>query len=443
MEKKARGILSGVLAAVLATLAITLAVAAPAPASAVEVGAGGLTRPDKPAGSQRWGYSYLNAPPKQDSGTGVVATGVGGWQGGPYFVSRYVKAFSSGYSLADPMRFLISEPQISTGSTTTQKFWSLSLAAKGIVDNRSGTQRAGYRLCQNLADCQTLDSRITTVPVVQSRARCSDTEWTASANVRILRVDVNRGDSTTGYGNDVNWGSFAVSLPMFGTTTTQLRAEQAGGCRYLISMEFNACYYPINSGSASAVCKAMYWGAEEYFKGTNDKGYDPGDLTTDLCSADITVSPECPFVNPDTDGTNFEQVCGNPPAMEWLSWSWVPPTIGHYTRCLFQPANGWDRGGDISAAYEDSALSAIAASVDEAAHAFDIPETCGRISGSGSGIWSSVDLNTCNWDWAGQLKTFIGWAVVLYGGYSILLFVIRTITGVVNRKSVEPVEADD
>jgi len=164
-----------------------------------------------------------------------------------------------------------------------------------------------------------------------------------------------------------------------------------------------------------------------------------------LICTQANAHPDCVYLgNPDNvDGSSFSQVCAYAPVFTWGDWSWLKDFVGHYARCLTVPINGWDRENEIGPAWEKGAGGEISGQLTQLGNQIAIAETCGSLM-QGTGSWAALSINTCSWNsWGGTLKGVLSIGVLMAGGFFIVGFVVRTILGVVSRKTPSPIAGDD
>jgi hypothetical protein len=126
--------------------------------------------------------------------------------------------------------------------------------------------------------------------------------------------------------------------------------------------------------------------------------------------------------------------------MAWLDFNWIPATVGFYSQCLFRPANGWDRDKWVDSSWKASPAASILGTITGTVSALDVGETCGNLLGQGSGQWAQLQVNSCSWTWAAQVKIALGVVITLGSAWYLISFIIRCISGVVNRKVPEILE---
>lgn len=265
---------------------------------------------------------------------------------------------------------------------------------------------------------------------------CSSTQWALPAN--IIRRDIEGaylstvGQNTEGF----NWGGITLGT-----------AFSVQNCPYVHRITLSMASYRGNGGMR--VARQFTWGANVAMSNEGaGREYVSGPLTGDghkasLCNlpSGATISPECIWIPGvgGVDPTDFDSVCAQPPVMEWLSWSWIPATIGHFAKCLFAPAGGFDREGKMKAAWESGPAGQIVAPITSTVSAFYYTETCGPLVNGRSAL-GNMSVNTCGWNsWGGPVKIALGVLISLMFGLWLIGFIVRTVSGVVNRKTPSPV----
>lgn len=219
--------------------------------------------------------------------------------------------------------------------------------------------------------------------------------------------------------------------------------SMAEDCPYLVEVKLWVCTWsgnhPSTSGCAESTWRAEWWRDGKLYISNNAD--DPGVI---LCK----VFPENPgcfdVLNPPVrDGSNFDEACADAPTVAWNDWSNLGAWIGHYARCLFVPLNGFDRGGWVASAWDQSAGGALATLAAEVASALTWTDSCGVLfSGDAGGF--DLELDTCSWmEWSGPVRTIFGAGVVLMGGWFIAMQVMGTVLSVVNKRVQNPLKGDD
>lgn len=126
-------------------------------------------------------------------------------------------------------------------------------------------------------------------------------------------------------------------------------------------------------------------------------------------------------------GTQFDIVCASPPPFEWLSFTWLPAFMEHYTNCLFVPQEGFPVG-QVQAAISESAIGQTQQLVSEFRQRLPGSDTCGVIVNGNGTILNGFVIDTCSWSWAPPIKSFVGGAVICFAVISGAFLIIRTVT---------------
>lgn len=275
--------------------------------------------------------------------------------------------------------------------------------------------------------------------------RCQTTEWATSRTARYGGLN----GSYPG-GSYLNAGAFADSTErthQFNGYINVATSPQATDsvCPFIHSVQTIVCKWV--AGSTGEVygedytCHGTTWSAEQWF---TKKPYKPEPPLVQVCLAPGIEHADCAFILPDqyVDGTDFDQVCAGAPAPAWLDFSWLPNFVGHYARCLFAPANGFDRGSWISTNWESSAAGDIGASVAEVADSFAFSSSCGVLFSTSAIV--PLTINTCDWNaWAGPLRLIVGIGVLVLFCWWAVGFLTSSILSIVNRKMPNPLTHGD
>lgn len=227
---------------------------------------------------------------------------------------------------------------------------------------------------------------------------------------------------------ELTWTRFKESGAWTGVSSTS--------CAYIVSITLRVCTF---FEGEPAGCLYMEWNADRWRTHTAYPGGDDEGLNL-VC----TLYPDTPgcyeVLNPTVvDGSDFNAVCGSPPAPAWLDFGWLPEFIGYYAHCLFVPANGWDRLGWQATAWDASPLGGIADVLTELQTSLAISETCGPIGGD-AGHGFNFTMSTCTWTWAAPMKNVLTLAIVIGIAWWVITFVTRMVIGIPNRKVVDPTD---
>ncbi len=254
----------------------------------------------------------------------------------------------------------------------------------------------------------------------------------------------------------VNGGSGRQSTPSadgknlftgFGSITASTLS--ATTCPYVVYITNNIGVY---TGGTTPTWSTWVWYADNARISAAVPAWNP---TTDICKdpQGTTLNPvaaDCPFLKGGvTDPTDPKQVCANPPTFTapdlvtffnnffptfsswWLFWG----------KCMFVPAGGFgfDRQGVLASAWSHSAASTAASAVGGLYSAAQITESCGPLV-NGSGKWSTMQLNTCNWSGFGAYsKPVLTVAITVLFGWWAVGFVVMCVTGIIQKKTPTPV----
>lgn len=237
--------------------------------------------------------------------------------------------------------------------------------------------------------------------------------------------------------------AYDLTLPIVnGTEYTWTRTDNlvlASGatettCPFLVRAFVSVCTWQID-GSTGYSCSNVEWKwsqmkrGYDYAEGTPEEGLCVAGNYWQGCN-DILYPPII-------DGTDFNQVCGDPPPMEWLNFNWLPSVIGYYSGCLFVPANGWDSQGLIADRWESSAVSDLGSVFSSLATSMQFSESCGvLISAPIHG--NPVTIDTCTWTWAGLIHALLTVTLWLWFGIWAVNFIASSLIGVVNKKTPSP-----
>jgi hypothetical protein len=220
----------------------------------------------------------------------------------------------------------------------------------------------------------------------------------------------------------------------------------ASSCPYLVSMTVGAEPRETASGTGTrslgatdltrapilgttppnAYSQYQVWKAQNFYY-----GFPRSDSTPefDLCTrGDVgNYSTECPYYDGVADEWGTFDACANAPQAEWLSYSWVPKVISHWSRCLFTPLQGFDTAG-VEAAFTASPITDAIDQTSAALASFSWSEGCGVVINDAPIFTESFDVNTCSMgDWS-VAKGFLSIVILLFGGIFALLSVIATTT---------------
>lgn len=213
------------------------------------------------------------------------------------------------------------------------------------------------------------------------------------------------------------------------------------GCDYVERIENWVCGWPPPLKVFS--CELHEWSGDRWRDNHEYSPLSPEDLLCESPGGSVVgFDPDCidilfpPYVDP----TDFGAVCGDAPTWAPPGWDvpqYVPSLIGflgewfaHYGRCLFVPEGGFDRHGLVAEAWEFTAGGEAAEVFDHIVAAMEVSGYCGVIA-EGDIQGADFIIDTCAWSWAVPLRDFLFWAILLFGGFSILMFIVRVVLAVV------------
>lgn len=231
------------------------------------------------------------------------------------------------------------------------------------------------------------------------------------------------GDRQVSYGasnQEYNVSLQDVNSYPIGTTDWHAVQDCSGG---IVAIHATVCVWRT---AIAYDCHVMHWVAAQYRSGTNKyTGQSPDQA---LCAKDATRD-YCTAVPGRLDGTDFQTVCGNPPALSGpFDIGGVFAGIGYYAYCLTVPINGWDADGSIPAAWNSGPVGQLTG-----AFSSSVPDgiACGQVAVIPV-FGNNIVLNTCPVDFApGFVKTVVGWVMVL----GIAALIVRRILWVAGSKS--------
>lgn len=216
-------------------------------------------------------------------------------------------------------------------------------------------------------------------------------------------------------------------------------------CPYLVEVGVNVCRWTGFSFLART-CTMAIWKYDDYIAHTP---YTDPDPLTDACSQqpdNNALEVYCyPIEHPEfTDYALFENACPNPPAAEWLSFTWIPEAIGYYAQCLFVPQGGGDANGEVRAALGKSAVGVMVDQMGQLGSTLDVAESCGTLVDATGQIVPLV-IDTCDWTWASPVKLLLSAVLWVLFAVWVLYFVTSLLRGLVNRRTPSPLSegADD
>lgn len=216
----------------------------------------------------------------------------------------------------------------------------------------------------------------------------------------------------------------AVSWTTEGTITT---GAEAADCPYIVSMLIVVCVY-VGHDPDEYGCTDMQWISERFNEGRTYSGSEGGTPEESMCALYPATEGCYEVLNPPrVDGSDFDVVCADPPALEGiLDFTWLPEVIGHYAECLFVPVNGWDANGRIAEAADSVLIDDVFDGFWVLADALWIdPNQCGNLIGPvPDGPLQGFAVDTCDLgsQWT-PLRTALEWGVWIVGGFFVVTFI--------------------
>lgn len=215
-------------------------------------------------------------------------------------------------------------------------------------------------------------------------------------------------------------------------------------CERILQLTLNVCGYQVDG--FKYVCTDHRWTADRFKANTpyDSANADPREgWQHDLCVADPRAS-NCPdFIK--VDGTDFSQVCANPPAWSWTGGAdSLGATVGFYAKCLFFPQNGFDEAGLIQSTFASSSAGSIQDSLIRITSTFKYSQSCGVVADF-SGTPTGGVIDTCAWNGQGwnTARTVIAIGLWLGFGWWLANFIATNTTGLVTGKSATPIADGD
>lgn len=372
--------------------------------------------PNRPPRTDRPGAGFIYGVPTSFFGTTPLFEGVGGYLvgipspgnsgTGNTFTSTGTNAdLPAGYLGVMPSIFTLSEPYLASGRVR------VGLIGQNLPMDQTKYRGANYCLGNSTA-CGTSTPHNFTM-------NCATTAWS-----KTFTTVTNSGLSANG-----------TSLPPANYSVDM------GSCQFLQSLSFA---YITCTGVNSCTKRHAMWSAEQWWNARTSYPVKPGDELWHLCQGPESInSPECVYVDP-PDELTFEQACANAPATDILNWSWLGPWVAHYARCMFVPPQGWDHNSSIQSAWDDGTPGQVTGAVLTIVDTFNFNESCGMLMGTGTAaeILPNLNIDTCSWTWGYPLKPWVAAAIIAAGGWWVIRFYLRSIVGVVNRKTVTPLDSE-
>jgi len=407
MKKRTAFVMVTIIAAALSVAVMpTAANAATAPPA---------TRPASPGAGYAWGAPHSSLPNAAECTDNVFPTS-GGWGKRTFPVTDAWPSRVFNDTKTIPWVFRLEEPCITATNV-------LNFGGRGTrLAPDTGVTRSAQIGFGNGVPITTAPhpSGSTLTQATDGYVECATTEWSLAANRTKRNMSagsyLNMSGSTV-HDQAIGPNGFFATL---GTT-----------CPYIVSISLRYVDMTANEGYAQAY--TTWWFAETFFQSPAYKGYDKGDPLVTLCSVPGVNSSDCAYLDPDINGTSFDEMCANQPSTAWLDFSWIGPVIGHYARCLFVPANGWDPDATLTTAWENSMPMNTINTLEGVGSEWDWGEGCGPIV-DGSAVFDGFVLNSCSWSsWAGDAKVYLriviiglaAWAIIMWVAHQAVIVFIR------------------
>lgn len=396
------------LAALLATAALVFL--AVTPASALDPLTG---RPPAPSPAHKWGIPWSELTNwgtlLPDAATDELGYEYGGWvTQSPFLTFRTRSTFPT--SPTTPVLATLQEPGIFNGQLSVPVTWFFYPDNRpgavfpdgsiGNADTSPATQEDAYVLCAG-SEWQTMAG--------------TKRPWTGTSGM-ILDGTTKKGGASAGNG------------------------VTAFTCPYIQLIQINVCTQRVNSdNSVTATCEQWRWLADAAYRQNKYDKYNP----TALCDtepAGVAVSPDCLFIIGVDDPTDFDTVCAGAPLFDLLDPTWFSRSVGHFSRCLFNPIAGFNADGQVTDAMAEFPYNDIIADVQNLGAVFTFDETCGQLFPAPQGFLSSLRINTCDWGtFSPVMKTSLTWLIVVMFYTWAVTFVISTLVGLFGRGDKSPV----
>jgi len=261
-------------------------------------------------------------------------------------------------------------------------------------------------------------------------------KYNATAAADLASVAINGTVVGTAYCQTTQWGLLTSQLARNSGSTWSFNAPGATGyevglvnsqpfvtgtCPYLQRIQLTVCVYaPDQVVSASVVqtCTLTTWRASDWYNDrlytyNLDKTGDELGIVCDDGAGGVLDNPDCVPVG--ADPTDPDVACAGAPSAAWLDFNWIPAVVGHYAQCLTVPISGWDADGEITAAFNETALADISSEVTVAVDAFAWSESCGQLIAGTVPELGAVSITTCDWaDIGAVVKPLLGVAMVVF-----------------------------
>lgn len=353
------------LSALFAALALTIVgvlIVIASPYAAHAAPAAYPTRPPKPAGN-----GWVWAMPVADLGTTALYPSGGGWVVGPSTIigdPGHQLVIEGGSTAGAHKQHLMtmSEPYMSGTALTVGFTW------QGVTDNRSSVADTPFNIGASASPSPW-----------RSYLRCSTASgWVQASTLTTKNVTLST--SATAANSVGSYGFYASA---------------AANCVNLAAVVLFTSTYQDNATTPTV--NNWMWTADGAYAAPS---YGSSGLLDLLCyTATGATSPDCIFFVPTTDGTNFDSVCASAPTITPTDWTSLGRWVGHYARCLFQPADGFDSDGQLSESISHwGVVGFISDDIPAMAQAASFDESCGALFDTGSGgALPNFSIDTCDW----------------------------------------------
>lgn len=265
----------------------------------------------------------------------------------------------------------------------------------------------------------TADASLPLCTADQQYVKCGVSEWTAPSSVVTRPLYTSSSTNLGGY-------PATTVFPLTSSTGVAPATGSFTGCSHLIEVKMRVCIWHSNVQTDRS-CYVATWTAETQF---NARPYIEDDPIHALCLLDPTYA-DCAFVLEGVDGTDFNTVCAYPPVWDgdFLHFGdWFVLMLGHYSKCLFQPVNGWDREGLAQRGYDEKIVPAQESIETLFTSWAGLYEGCGVVAQYDL-FGSPVVIDTCQAAWVAPFKNF--WRVVVMV-LSLLVIAFAVLTVVTN-----------
>jgi len=389
------------IALVLLPLPLVVLAAAPAGASPSLIdGRPTGVRAPSPGGNVVWG-----APLDMFSNTPTCADTGGGWSTREFKAEYNATDVSA---LVNPQILRLCEPSRSA-SIPTQ--FALGFTRTALKNERTGLSPIEWRV-----------GAINPTPFISFV--CAPTQWSdpSSLFVRNSVIVLSGGSSTS---------SSAVADG--GTGNAGVSSTQ---CPFLVSIKMPVAMNT-QAGSAQYPIRYSNWSAEAWY---TNKVYDLTSPISAICSGAGATSTIllCDGIVP-LDGTVFTVACAGAPTLTWGDWAFLNKWVAHFSECLFNPLNGFDRTGQVGRAWTASPVGNLVDSFNNAGQIVSSPGQCGVIFSMlipVSGV--PFVVNTCEWGDYSPIRSFAKVVILMLGGLGCVIFALNIITSIMSRKIVSP-----